>query len=114
MLTSSPSLCLCSGRLHGLVSGLPEVPGAAGRAGAAQVRPVLRLHPGQLQPGAERGPQPDVVPQLRPGPQRFRGAHLVRRHTHEQGGGRHLVQAGRPPGCRALLLRLTVGRIILV
>lgn len=100
---------LHSGRLYRLVSGLPEVPGAAGRAGAAEVRSVLWVHPGQLQPGAERGPQPHVVPQLWPRPQRLRGAHLFRRRAHEQGGGRHLVQTGRPPGRGPVLLCVTVG-----
>lgn len=98
-----------SGRLYRLVSGLPEVPGAAGRAGAAEVRSVLRLHPGQLQPGAERGPQSYVVPQLWLGPQWFWGANLFRWRTDEQGGGCYLVQTGGPPGCGPLLLCLTVG-----
>lgn len=99
-----------SGWLHRLVSGLPEVSGAAGGASAAEVRSVLRLHPGQLQPGAERGPQPHVVPKLRPGPQWLRGAHFLRRFTYEQGGGRHLVQTRRYPGRRPLFLCLTVSQ----
>ncbi len=100
---------LCSGRLYRLVSGLPEVPGAAGWAGAAEVRSVLWLHPGQLQPGTECGPQPHVVPQLWPGPQRLRGAHLFWRRTNEQGGGCHLVQTCWPPRRGPVLLCLTVG-----
>lgn len=117
-LTSSPvlywrpscPLSSNSGRLHRLVGGLPEVSSASGWAGATEVRSVLWVHPGQLQPGSERGPQSHVVPQLWPGPQRLRGAHFLRWHAYEQGGGRHLVQARGHSGRWTLFLCLTVGQ----
>lgn len=99
-----------SGRLHRLVGGLPEVSSASGWASATEVRSVLWVHPGQLQPGSECGPQSHVVPQLWPGPQRLRGAHFLRWHAYEQGGGCHLVQARGHSGRWTLFLCLTVGQ----
>lgn len=78
-----------SGRLHRLVSRLPEIQGASGGTRADQMCFILWIYTSQLHSRTECWTQPYVVQKCRTWG--VWGTHQLWRHEDEQGGRRHLV-----------------------